>query len=124
MDDEAPGRDAARSLIAEMVILERNKEERIRKGATLAWAAVFGVVPLLGLGLYLERNSGGLFVEVLRAVAIVVVMAGGLSLTLAVLLTVAWLFRSRSPTLAAIEQRLAVLERLLVSRESVEGEPP
>jgi len=119
MNHETPGTDGARDLVHEIVLHERRKEERIRRGATLAWATVFGTIPLLGIGFFLERNSGGTLVEILRAAAIVVVAMGGLSLTLAVLLTVAWLFRSRAPTLAAIERRLALLEQLLVSQKEI-----
>lgn len=100
-------------------IIEREvvTEARIRRAAILAWSATFATIPMFGISYFLSRVAGGLSMEVLRAVFIMLAMIGVLSLFLAVLMTFAWLFRSRTPTLTAIERRLAALESALGSRE-------
>lgn len=108
--------EETRRLLGEIVADERKTEERIRKASLVAWAAAFAAVPLFGLVMYFTRNVGGSSVEVGRALLVVVTLTGGLALFLAVLMTLAWLFRSRAPTLAVIERRLAVLEEILLSR--------
>lgn len=92
---------------------EEAMERRVRRAAIGAWGAVLALVPLLGVGFFVVRVGGGLIVEVSRAAVLVVGVLAILALFLAVILTVAWLIRSRSTSLAVIERRLAALEELL-----------
>jgi hypothetical protein len=106
----ARGADAALQALIED---EQATERRVRRVATWSWGALLALVPLIGVLFLLRRLGGGLMVEVARAAAIVVGILFILALFLAVLTTVAWLFRSRTASLAAIERRLAALEELL-----------
>lgn len=92
---------------------EEAMERRVRRAAIGAWGAVLALVPLLGIGFFVVRVGGGIIVEVSRAAVLVVGVLAILALFLAVMLTVAWLIRSRSTPLAVIERRLAALEDLL-----------
>lgn len=110
--------DADRATVREarllaMIDRERDHEARVRRLARLAWTATFTALPVAGVLVFVARNGGGGLVEVARAALIVVGSAGILSLFLAMLFTVAWLFRSTAPKLAVIEERLAALETLL-----------
>lgn len=93
---------------------ERATEGRLRRLAVGSWGAVLACVPLLGVAFFIVRNGGGTMVEITRAAVIVIGILAILALFLAVLSTVAWLFRPRAASLAAIERRLAAIERLLV----------
>lgn len=97
---------------------EERFERRVRCAAQLAWSVTFALLPLIGIAIFLIETGGGMMVDVVRTVLIVLGMAGILSLFAAALTTIGWLFRSKAPTLAAIDQRLAVLETLL-SRQSM-----
>jgi hypothetical protein len=117
MTEEIERRDRQREALEQMIAREAVAEERVRKAAILAWSFTFAVTPMLGIAFFLGRTAGGLFIEAVRAFALILLTSGTLSLFLPILMTVAWLFRSRAPTLAAIEQRLAALERILTERE-------
>ncbi|MEX2570986.1 MAG: hypothetical protein WD737_06750 [Gemmatimonadota bacterium] len=106
-----------RGFLEEIIAREVVAEARIRRAAILAWSVTFATIPLFGITFFLSRTTGGLSLEVLRAIFVMLAMTGALSLFLGVLMTVAWLFRSRTPTLTAIERRLAALESTLISRE-------
>ncbi len=106
----ARGADAALQALIED---ERATERRVRRVATWSWGALLALVPLVGVLFLVRRLGGGVMVEVARAAAVVVGILFILTLFLAVLTTVAWLFRSRAASLAAIERRLAALEELL-----------
>jgi hypothetical protein len=91
-------------------------ERRVRRVALLSWAVTF-VCLVLGAGVAgLILNGGGTFVEVLRVFFIITSGTGILALLAATTTSLTWLFSSRTPTLRAIERRLADLERLLISR--------
>jgi hypothetical protein len=112
-----PGhRQAGDADIGALLEHELATERRLRRAAIGAWSAVLAIVPLLGVAFFIVRTGGGAFVEVTRAAAVVVGILGILALFLAVLTTVTWLLRPRTASLAAIERRLAALERLLTER--------
>lgn len=116
---ELQGRDRRRDGTAFLeVLLEREEamERRVRRAAIGAWSAVLATVPLLGLGFYVVRVGGGAIVEVSRAALLVLGALAILALFLAIVMTVAWLVRSRTTSLAVIERRLAALEELLSQR--------
>ena len=92
---------------------EQATEQRLRRAAVGSWGALLALVPLLGIAFFVVRVGGGGIVEVTRAAAIVLGIFSILALFLAVVTTVAWLWRSRTPSLAVIERRLAALEELL-----------
>lgn len=103
-------------------IIEREErfERRVRRAAQLAWAVTFALLPSVGIAIFLIETGGGTMVDALRSLLVVLGMAGILSLFAATLTTIGWLFRSRGPTLAAINQRLAALEAILLSRQGSE----
>lgn len=94
-------------------------ERQVRIAALVSWGVTLATLPLCGFLVFWIRTGGGTSLEVARAAAMVLFVLGGLGLLAAVLTTIAWLFRSRAPTLAAIEQRLAALEDLLAESRHV-----
>ena len=82
--------------------------------AVLAWSITFGMALLLGIAVF--GIMSGVAANAMQAASMVISIAGILSFFLAVLTTIAWMSRSRAPTLAAIERRLAALESILLSR--------
>lgn len=98
----------------ELIENERQFSRRVRRAAIAAWVVTCVTLPQTGLLIVLERasddgNPG------LQLAAALLGSVGLLSLILALLTTIAWLFRSRTPTLAAIEMRLAALEDLIIA---------
>lgn len=115
----APEARSARDPAWLTALLEREQEmeRRVRRVAVLTWAAVVALVPLVGVAFFLVRVvPDGASRDAMRAVVLVLGVLGILALFLAVLMTVAWLFRSRAASLAVIERRLAALEELLAQR--------
>jgi hypothetical protein len=113
----APGgrdpRDVAVFLQA-LLDSEHAAEQRIRRMAIGSWSAVVALVPLTAVFALAIRVVGdGFNINAVRGAAVVSGVLAILALFLAVLMTVAWLFRSRSASLAVIERRLAALEDLL-----------
>lgn len=96
---------------------EERFEQRVRRAALLAWSATFALLPSIGIVIFLIETGGGMMVDALRSLLVVLGIAGILSLFAASLTTIGWLFRSKAPTLAAIDQRLALLEAILLSRQ-------
>ncbi len=112
----APG-DRTDALLAALVEGELAAERRVRQAAVGAWRAVVALVPLVAVLAFMVRMvSDGWVRDAVRMTAVVVAVLGGLALFLAALTTVAWLFRSRSVSLAVIERRLAALEERLTRR--------
>jgi hypothetical protein len=96
---------------------EQAMERRVRRVAVLAWTAVVALVPLLGTSFFMVRVVPDDWSrDAVRAAVLVIGVFAILATFLAVLTTVAWLFRSRSGSLAVIERRLAALEDLLRRR--------
>lgn len=106
------------TFLQDIIAREARFERRVRRAALLAWSITFASVPLIGIVVFLIATGGGLLVDAMRAALIVFGLLGILSLFAATLTTVGWLFRSKAPTLAAIDQRLAALENILLSRTS------
>lgn len=104
------------NFLEDIIAREMRFERRIRRAALLAWSVTFATLPLIGASVFLIETGGGVMVDLLRAALIVLGLTGILSLFAAALTTVGWLFRSRAPTLAAIDQRLSALEAILLSR--------
>jgi hypothetical protein len=92
-------------------------ERRVRRVAVLAWTAVVALVPLLASSFFMVRVVPDDWSrDAVRAAVLMIGVLAILATFLAVLTTVAWLFRSRSGSLAVIERRLAALEDLLRRR--------
>lgn len=108
-----PGRDPAFELLLEH---ERHFERRTRRTAIACWALAFVSLVALATSMFLVRNGGGSIVEVARAAVLVFGVTGIVSLLAAAVSSLTWLFRSRTPTLRAIDRRLAALESLLTAR--------
>lgn len=100
-------------------LLEREQalERRVRRVAVLAWTAVLALVPLLGVAIFMIRVVADNWTrDAVRAAVLVIGVFTILAMLLAMMTTVAWLFRSRSGSLAVIERRLAALEELMRRR--------
>lgn len=98
---------------------ERQVAARVQRIAMTAWTAAFTCLLLFAIAFFIVRNVGdGVLIEVTRAGLVVVTVTGVLALAAAVTTSLVWLFRSRTPTLRAIDRRLATLERLLMERSS------
>ena len=96
---------------------EQAMERRVRRVAVLAWTAVVALVPLLGISFFMVRVVPDDWSrDAVRAAVLVMGAFAILAMFLAVLTTMAWLFRSRTGSLAVIERRLAALEDLLRRR--------
>ncbi|MBZ0113826.1 MAG: hypothetical protein K8J08_15295 [Thermoanaerobaculia bacterium] len=112
---EAPARDS--DAVFEILLENELKfERRVRRLALLSWSVTFVCLVLGASVAGLILNGGGAIVEVLRVSFIIVSGTGVLALLAATITSLTWLFRSRTPTLRAIERRLADLERLLMAR--------
>jgi len=113
----APDRKGARNgygLLEALLDSEQAAERRVRRVAIGAWRAVVALVPLIGVSVFMVRVVGdGWGRDAIRATVVVIGVFAILALFLATLATVAWLFRSRSVSLAVVERRLAALEELL-----------
>jgi fumarate reductase subunit C len=102
----------SRVLMQALIDHEISRERFLRRAAVASWSVVLTLVLMWGCALYGIRARLG-FIEAARAALPVISIFGILALFLAVLTTMAWLFRSRSASLAIIERRLAALEELL-----------
>lgn len=105
------------ALLERLLDHEQEKERRIRQIALWAWGVVLAVVPLGGASFYLSRVGEDGLSEAGRGGIIAFGVLAVLATFLAVLMTVTWLFGSRSVSLALIERRLAVMEERVVRRE-------
>lgn len=114
--DPSGERDSSRdgyALLQALVNSEQAAEQRVRRVAVGSWRAVAALVPLTGVLIFVIREGDSFVRQAARPLLIVVGIFAILAAFLAVLSTVAWLFRSRTASLAVIERRLAALEDLL-----------
>jgi len=101
-------------LVERLLDGEEAFERRVRRAAVGAWSVVLALVPLIAVSVLMLRVVHDGFVrDAVRSAAVVMGILSILGLLLAVLATVAWLFRPRTASLAAIQRRLAALEELL-----------
>ena len=93
---------------------ERVHEQRVRRLALCAWAAVLAFVPLLGISIFMIRMvSDGWTRDAVRVLVLIAGVVAILAAFVALMSTVAWLYRPRTASLAVIERRLAALEAML-----------
>ena len=97
---------------------ERAFARTLQRVAMAAWGTTL-LIPLAGIIFVLipARGNEGMLVGTM-----LFGLVGGLAFVLAVLTTIAWLFRSRTSTMAAIEMRLAGLEDLIERAGEARGE--
>lgn len=88
-------------------------ERQVRAVASWAWCAVALFVFLTGFMRYLSRTDQEVIAELAEPFVLVMLTLAGLALFLAVLMTFVWLNRTRGPSLAVVERRLASLEAAL-----------
>ncbi len=100
------------------LLLETEKafEERVARIAKVTWAVAFVCLVCFAVLFGIITDGAGSVVEIARVLVIVVIFTGAVSFLAATLTSISWLFRSRTPTLRAIERRLAALEKLLMNR--------
>jgi glucan phosphoethanolaminetransferase (alkaline phosphatase superfamily) len=101
------------TLLQTLVANEQAAEQRVRRLATAAWRAVFALVPLTAALILVMREGDNFVRQIARPGLIVVGIFAILAVSVALLSTAAWLFRSRTASLMVIERRLAALEELL-----------
>jgi len=107
--------DDGRWMFEQLVAHDAAFHKRVGRVAAVAWGMTLGTLPGAGIAAFIMRNGGGSSVEVMRVFLMVLMIIGVISLVGASLSSIAWLFRSRTPSLAAIERRLAALESALLS---------
>ncbi len=95
---------------------ERRFEERSRRVALFSWRLSFACLVLVVVSVFVIEADDGMLAEVSRAVLIIAGVSGIVAFFAAAAASMGWLFRSRTPTLKAIERRLAILEQHLLSR--------
>ena len=114
--DAAVPASPAQPAIEALIEREAHFEARVRRTAKLAWTGTFATLPILGGSMFLIDQGAGSSVEIARMLMMVFGMAGMLALLIALLTTISWLFRGRAASLAAVEERLATLERILLAQ--------
>ena len=97
----------------EILDQERRFARKVRLAALISWGTAVATLVQTGVLIILSRSNEGLHIP-----TVILGLIGTFSLILAVITTIAWLFRSRTPTLAAIETRLAALEALLIAKST------
>lgn len=95
---------------------ETQHEERVRRVAIGAWAAAFVCLLIVTASFLIIKDQSGAVADVNRFTFIVAAGAGVVAVAAGSLAFAAWLFRSRTPSLRAIDRRLARLEALLTDR--------
>ena len=118
--ERAEGRTNGSAMDPEFALLlqtEKAFEERVTRIAKITWAVSFVCLVCFAVLFGAITNGAGSIVELARVAVIVVIFTGAVSFLAAVLTSISWLFRSRTPTLRAIERRLAALEKLLMNRQ-------
>ena len=89
---------------------ERAFTRKLQLVALAAWATTM-LIPVAGIiGVLAPARDNG---EGMYIAFTLLGLIGGLAFVLAILTTAAWLFRSRTSTMTAIEMRLASLEDLI-----------
>ncbi len=112
--NSSPGSESSDSMLEILLEQERQFEERVRRLAIWSWTTTFVCLVVGAVAVTVVREGGGAIVEFLRGLLIILMGTGTIGLIAASVLSLTWLFRSRTPTLRAIERRLAALERRLV----------
>jgi hypothetical protein len=102
-------RERRRVMMREALESERVFVRRLRRASVTAWSLTLWL-PVAGILAVLAWTTDG---DTLLIPTAMLGILGSLSLIVAVITTVAWLFRSRSSTLTAIEMHLAALEEAL-----------
>lgn len=100
-------------LLERLLDEEMARERRVRRAAIAAWGFLVLLAPLGGVTMYLQRMGSDRGQEIGRAGFQVITWLAAIAAALGILMTVAWLFRSRSVSLGAIERRLARLEGMI-----------
>lgn len=100
----------------QLLLEDRRFEERVRRVALFSWALTLVCLVSALIPLTFAGQREGTALGLARAALVLFGTTGMISLLVATVTSLAWLFRSRTPTLRAIERRLAALERLLLER--------
>lgn len=112
-------RNVERDKMFEMMIeREIAHEKNLRRLALVTWSVAITCVLILGVCIFMLRSTFGVYPdptlqEIMRMFILIFGAAGGLSLVIAFLATLRWMFRSRTPSLSVIERRLASMEDVL-----------
>ena len=119
VEPQAPAVGTVDSTFVQLLDEERRFEERVRRVALFSWALTFVCLLVLTTSFTIVREADdGALRELARPILILSLVTGLFSVLAAAFTSVTWLFRSRTPTLRAIERRLRALEDLLMSKDS------
>ncbi len=110
--NEPETRSQRRQQMEAILDRERTRTRRLQLFAMLAWGTAL-LIPVVGIFLLAAPEGNGSNVGLAAVMLVAVVPGFAVILALAVVITVAWLFRSRATTMSAIEMRLASLEDLI-----------
>ena len=117
--DLDPGGRPARSIDPTFERLLENEEQaesKSRRFAILVWACAFTCLVVASFSVLVVRDAGGGVVNAARFTLMVSGVTGMVSLLAASAASLSLLLRSRTPSLRAIDRRLAALETLLAHR--------
>ncbi len=96
-----------------LIETEAQHERKVARLALYSWATTFVCLVVAAASSLMVVEIGGAFVNVVRFALLVAAGTGIIALFAGALFTAVWVFRSRTPSLRAIERRLARLETLL-----------
>lgn len=111
--DTAGSRESREQMLQELIDCEQQFEKKVGRMALVAWAVTLASIVLISVCSMLVRDGDATGQDVARALLMIGVATGVIALIIGLLATLTWLLRSRSPSLAAIERRLAAMEQLL-----------
>ena len=113
--EEDGARMPRESVLERLMEREEAHERRLRKATLGAWTLAASAVPVLAVGVFYVRTGAGGSVEFARGALLLAAGWGALGLVAELPCTIAWLYRPRAATLAALQERLTDLERRLSS---------
>ena len=117
--DNEPSRNRTEQelVLRELIEKELRFERKLEKLLWLTWSTTVISVVVLAVCFLVLRTEQGTIVEYARMLLLIAGTFGVTGLAIATMSTFAWLFKSRSASLAVIEKRLASIEQSLRSSE-------
>lgn len=113
-DGEPVMTDSAReNLLRDLIDQERVFERKVSKVALFSWATTLACIVIVAVSSVMLRDGSDGAAHIARALILSCGAIGVIGLVIGLLTTITWLFRTRSPTLAVIEKRLAAMELAL-----------
>jgi|GEM_PF-4354141 len=115
-EPQAPKTDRAfDATFQHLLSIQTRFERRLRWAALFCWSLTFSALVTGVASIGVIRNGAGSSVEWARMILIVAGAISAVSVFAALLTSFQWLFHTHTPTLRAIERRLAALEERLLA---------